>query len=111
MAITPVQFFTETSTRCLDSLLYEVCEELQLGKFRYKQAEDRYKAVSKVMEAKTSPFRLMQPRIYLSLIKISRTRRISNLQEGTVERIAIGSSHALMAPIPLWMDSQCARLA
>jgi hypothetical protein len=43
--------------------------------------------------------------------KTSRTRRISNLQDGTIERVAIGSSHGLMAPSPLRMDSQCARLA
>jgi hypothetical protein len=46
-----------------------------------------------------------------SLIKTSRTRRISKLQEGTIERIAIGSNHVLMAPTPLRMDSQRARLA
>jgi hypothetical protein len=57
-------FFTESRTAQLDDLLYEVCEDLQLGKSRYKQAEERYQAVSKVLESKDSPFRLLQPRIY-----------------------------------------------
>jgi hypothetical protein len=39
MATCP-HFFTESLNAQLDDLLYEVCEDLQLSKARYKQAED-----------------------------------------------------------------------
>ena len=42
----------------LDDLLYEVCEELQLPPYRYRQAEERYQPVAEVLEAKGVPSQL-----------------------------------------------------
>ena len=39
----------------LDRLLFEICEELQLPPYRYNQAEERYHAVSEVLDADGSP--------------------------------------------------------
>jgi hypothetical protein len=48
----------------LDSLLFEICEELQLPPSRYTQADDRYHAVSEVLEADGSPLSPFRPHIY-----------------------------------------------
>ena len=39
----------------LDMLLFEICEELQLPPYRHDQADERYHAVSEVLEAEGSP--------------------------------------------------------
>ncbi|HEY2390392.1 MAG TPA: nucleotidyltransferase [Candidatus Angelobacter sp.] len=60
----PTMFFTEDFGLQLDDLLYEIGEELQLSTSRYQQAQDRYKALSHVLESEGSPFRLQKPLIY-----------------------------------------------
>jgi hypothetical protein len=60
----PSTFFTEDFGLQLDDLLYEICEELQLSSSRYKQAVERYEALSQALEAVHSPFRLQRPLIY-----------------------------------------------
>lgn len=60
----PATFFTEDFGLQLDDLLYEICEELQLSSTRYKQAVERYEALSHTFEATHSPFRLQRPLIY-----------------------------------------------
>lgn len=64
MATLAAPFITESLKTQLDDLLCQVCEELQLARSRYKQAEERYQAVTKVLESKDSPFHLYSPRIY-----------------------------------------------
>jgi hypothetical protein len=48
----------------LDDLLFEVCDELQLAPYRYRQAEERYQAVARVLEAEGNPFAPFSPKIY-----------------------------------------------
>jgi hypothetical protein len=48
----------------LDTLLFEICEELQLPPYRYNQADERYHAVSEALEAEGSPLSPFRPRIY-----------------------------------------------
>ncbi len=48
----------------LDDLLFEVCEELQLAPYRYRQAEERYQVVAAVLEDDGSPFAPFAPKIY-----------------------------------------------
>ena len=57
--LNPQDFLSE-----LDGLLFEVCEDLQLAPYRYRQAEERYQAVAEVLEAEGSPFAAYRPRIY-----------------------------------------------
>jgi hypothetical protein len=60
----PSTFFTEDFGLQLDDVLYEICEELQLSSSRYKQAVERYEALSQALEAIRSPFHLQRPLIY-----------------------------------------------
>ena len=60
----PAMLFTEDRSLQLDDLLYEICEELQLSSSRYKLAQERYKALSTVLESENSPFKLHRPLIY-----------------------------------------------
>src|SRR5579864_7555700 len=60
----PSTFFTEDFGLQLDDLLYEICEELQLSSSRYKQAVQRYEALSQALEAVQSPFHSQRPLIY-----------------------------------------------
>lgn len=48
----------------LDTVPFEICEELQLPPYRYNQADERYHAVSEVLEADGSPLSPFRPRIY-----------------------------------------------
>lgn len=48
----------------LDGLLFDICDELQLPPYLHRQAEDRYNAVARVLEAPTSVFARFSPRIY-----------------------------------------------
>ncbi len=57
-------FFTESAQTHLDDLLREVCEDLQLSPSRYRLAEQRYGAVTAVLESAGSPFRHFRPLIY-----------------------------------------------
>lgn len=64
MAIAPNLYFTQDFATQLDGLLILICEELQLTEARYRQAEERYRAVNKYLEAERSPFYAFQPEIY-----------------------------------------------
>jgi hypothetical protein len=55
---------TRAYSQSLDRLLFEICEELQLSPHRHGQADDRYHAVSEVLEADGSPLSPFRPRIY-----------------------------------------------
>jgi Second Messenger Oligonucleotide or Dinucleotide Synthetase domain len=57
-------FFTEDPALQLDDVLYEICEDIQLSRFRHEQAQERYKALAHVLESEESPFRLQRPFIY-----------------------------------------------
>jgi SMODS domain-containing protein len=48
----------------LDSLLMEICEELQLSPARYELAVQRYGSVNELLEYPSSPFHSFRPRIY-----------------------------------------------
>lgn len=86
----------------LDTLLFEICEELQLPPYRYNQADERYQAVSEVLEAEGSPLSPFRPSIYPQ----------GSMRLGTTVRPIAGPhdldfvcelslSHALVEPIKL----------
>lgn len=64
MAVSSIPLQSAGFLADLDELLYEVCDELQLPPYRYDQAEERYQAVAKVLEAQGSPFAALAPKIY-----------------------------------------------
>lgn len=64
MAVSPAPYFTEDFSVGLNELLYLICEELQITEARYGLAENRYKAISKYLEANGSPFNKFKPEIY-----------------------------------------------
>lgn len=64
MAIATSSFASTAPTNGLDGVLYEVCEEVQLSEARHGQVTDRYLAVGKLLEADSSPFKMLRPSIY-----------------------------------------------
>jgi SMODS domain-containing protein len=64
MATVQTSVLAHDSRKQLDDLLMQVCEELQLAQTRYELAVARYEAVNRLLEAKASPFRGFNPRIY-----------------------------------------------
>jgi hypothetical protein len=64
MSIAPYSLFSSALTAELDELLFAICEELQLAPSRHTQAEERYKAISRLLELPSSPFSSWRPTIY-----------------------------------------------
>ena len=64
MAIPAISLSSRDFIVELDDLLFEVCDELQLEPYRYRQAEERYQAMGRLLEAEVSPFALFAPMIY-----------------------------------------------
>jgi hypothetical protein len=64
MATTQKAIWFQTGTEQLDTLLLEVCEELQLTPARYRLAVERYGAVNQLLERQGSPFQFLGPRIF-----------------------------------------------
>lgn len=63
MATAKAAFF-ETSRDQLDSLLFDICEELQLPRTRYDLAVERYGTVNRLLEKAGSPFQFLSPIIF-----------------------------------------------
>ncbi|MBZ5524315.1 MAG: nucleotidyltransferase [Acidobacteriia bacterium] len=51
-------------TDALDLLLFNVCDTLQLSPTQHQKAEDRYHAITKVINAENSPFWLWDSKVY-----------------------------------------------
>lgn len=64
MAVAAQFSFASNFSSALDEVLFLICEELQLSPSRYSQAEERYKAVAKLLELPNSPFTGWYPTIY-----------------------------------------------
>jgi hypothetical protein len=64
MAVNAIPLHSDDFLVELDDLLFQVCEELQLPPYRYRQAEERYRAVAAVLEATGSFFATLAPKIY-----------------------------------------------
>jgi hypothetical protein len=86
----------------LDSLLFEICEELQLPPYRYNQADERYHAVSEVLEADGSPLSPFRPRIYpQGSMRLGTTVRPITGPHDLDFVCELSLSHALVEPIKL----------
>jgi hypothetical protein len=64
MASSQKAIWFQTSREQLDTLLLDVCEELQLAPTRYQLAVERYGAVNQLLEHHGSPFQFFRPRIF-----------------------------------------------
>ncbi len=86
----------------LDTLLFEICEELQLPPYRYNQADERYHAVSEVLEADGSPLGPFRPRIYpQGSMRLGTTVRPIAGPHALDFVCELSLSHALVEPIKL----------
>jgi hypothetical protein len=48
----------------LDSLLFEICEELQLTPTQHQKADDRYSAIARTLDGPNSPFSQIESNLY-----------------------------------------------
>lgn len=62
--MTSIPRVSENFTVELDSVLLEICEDLQLSRNRHDLAVQRYHTLADLLEAEGSPYRAYQPRIY-----------------------------------------------
>ena len=86
----------------LDMLLFEICEELQLPPYRHDQADERYHAVSEVLEAEGSPLSPFRPRIYpQGSMRLGTTVRPITGPHDLDFVCELSLSHALVEPIKL----------
>lgn len=67
MAASPIIFSEEQLYRRavgLDSLLFEVCENLQLSPTQHKKAVNRYKAIAETLDGPNTPFSHIESNLY-----------------------------------------------
>src|ERR1700674_1500446 len=80
MAVAPAFSSVPRFTVALDQLLFEVCEELQLTKTRYRLADERYCTLNELLEGDGSPFQHFAPKIYpQGSMALGTTVRLPNL--------------------------------
>ena len=48
----------------LDSLLFEICEDLQLTPTQHQKADDRYSAIARTLDGPNSPFSHIESNLY-----------------------------------------------
>ena len=108
MAVVAQPLFTTDFTKELDQLLFAICEELQLPPSRHLQADERYKAVVRVLESTGSPFAALNPKIYpqgsmalgTTVYPLSGPHDLDFVLE-------IGVSYRLVNPITLIQNTKC----